>query len=104
MLEGPGPAAAEPTDETTSLERCVELIRLFDQIVQSRFDTRVLAIEKWQLDDARVLRLEAEADCAAGELWFGINRIEEALLMIGVPPPPPEKGGSARQDEEPDVP
>lgn len=103
MLEGPSPAAAEPTDETTSLERCVELIRLFDQIVQSRFDARVLAIEKWQLDDARALRLEAEADCAAGEVWFGISRIEEALLMIGVPPPP-EEDGAARQDEQPDVP
>lgn len=66
--------------------RCFARIALFDEIVISRFDYRLLAIERWQLKEARALRRRAEADCRAGRTWFGIGKISDALILIGVPP------------------
>lgn len=66
--------------------RCFARIALFDEIVISRFDYRLLAIERWQLKEARALRRRAEADCRAGQTWFGIGKIRDALILIGVPP------------------
>ena len=96
-----GPAAwAEPPptleDGRFRLERCLGLILLFDRIVQSRFDARLLPVESWELEEARRWRDEAQADCAAGEVWFGVQFIEDALRQIGVVPP------LAEHDEVPD--
>lgn len=63
------------------------MIGLFDRIVQSRFDHRVLGIEVWELAEARRLRERAEVDCARGNDWFGTRAIEDALTIIGVVPP-----------------
>lgn len=84
----PQPAAGEtapPPPEPAV--RCFGMIGLFDRIVQRRFDHRLLAIEAWQLADARRLRWQAEVDCARAEYWFGIKAIEDALIIIGVVPP-----------------
>lgn len=85
LLTGGAPAAPSevPVDPLT---RCFELIRLFDRIVLSRFDHRLLRIEDFELAEARDLRLQAEADCAAGELWFGLSGIKDAFGRIGVVP------------------
>jgi hypothetical protein len=85
----PEPPPAAPPDPRA---RCLELIRLFDRIVVSRFDHRLLRIEDFELAEARRLRLQAEADCAAGELWLGLRGIEDALHRIGVLPFPNDGG------------
>jgi hypothetical protein len=63
------------------------MIRLFDRIVERPFDRRVLQLERWELDEARRLREQAETDCARGRYWFGIKAIEDALTAVGVVPP-----------------
>jgi hypothetical protein len=94
MLLSGGAPAAPPLVPTDPAVRCFELIRLFDQIVISRFDHRLLRIEDFELAEARRLRLQAEVDCAAGELWLGLSGIEDALHRIGVMPFP-DAGGDA---------
>lgn len=79
------PAAAAP--DIGAALRCLEMIALFDRIVQGRLDTRVLQIESWELAEARRLRASAEVDCALGNYWFGIGAIEDALTIVGVVPP-----------------
>jgi len=76
--------AAEPGRFTAA--RCAGLIDLFDRIVINRFDHRLLGIEAWQQREAVRLRREAEADCAAGQVWFGIQAIEDALWRVNVVP------------------
>jgi hypothetical protein len=68
-------------------ERCAQLIQAFDELVLTRFDHRLLALEDIELAEARALRREAEADCAAARYRFGLQAIEEALRTIGVGPP-----------------
>lgn len=80
------PAVAEPRPSASSL-RCFEMIGLFDRIVQSRFDHRLLRIEAWELAEAQRLRGQAEVDCARAKYWFGLRAIEDALTIIGVVPP-----------------
>lgn len=80
------PPAAEPPPGEPAL-RCFEMIGLFDRIVQSRFDHRLLRIEAWELAEAQRLRGRAEVDCARGSYWFGTRAIEDALTIIGVVPP-----------------
>ena len=72
----------EPPDE-----RCATLIALFDDVIESRFDYRLLMLEDHELADARDLRLEAEVECRTGADAFGIDMIESALRRIGVVPP-----------------
>ena len=66
--------------------RCAERIALFDEIIQSRFDSRLLKIEKDELDEARRLHLRAQAYCARGKFRFGIAAIDAALERIGALP------------------
>ena len=68
-------------------ERCAQLIAAFDDLVLTRLDHRLLALEDVELAEARALRSEAAADCAAGRYRFGLPAIEEALRMIGASPP-----------------
>jgi hypothetical protein len=75
---GPDPPAA----------RCATLIALFDEVVVSRFDYRLLMLEDYELAEARAWRRQAEADCGAGRYGFGIGLIESALRRIGVVPWP----------------
>ena len=75
--------------------RCAERIALFDGIIQSRFDHRILKLEDDELDEARRLRRRARAYCARGKFGFGIAAIDVALERIGALPlagadPPPE--------------
>ena len=74
------------TDPSIQAERCASLIRIFDDIVQSRYDHALLGIRNQTLDEARELRRRAAIDCAAGDLWFGVTAIEDALLKIGFVP------------------
>lgn len=67
-------------------ERCAALIKAFDEVVLSRFDHRLLALEDFELAEARALRRAAAADCAAGRYRFGLQAIEEALRTIGIGP------------------
>jgi len=66
--------------------RCFRLIALFDEIVATRLDHRLLEIEAWGLAEARERRHQAEAYCRTGRTWFGVHAIEAALERIGVPP------------------
>ena len=68
--------------------RCTALIALFDEVIVSRFDYRILMLEDYELAEARAWRHRAEADCGAGRYGFGIALIESALQRIGVPPWP----------------
>ena len=75
--------------------RCTALIALFDEVIVSRFDHRILMLEDYELAEAREWRHRAEADCGAGRYGFGIGLIESALQRIGVvpwpdDPPPPD--------------
>jgi hypothetical protein len=83
VLAGP-PALPRMAGEA---ERCAQLIQAFDELVLTRFDHRLLALEDVELAEARALRREAEADCAAARYRFGLQAIEEALRTIGVGPP-----------------
>jgi hypothetical protein len=78
--------AAAPSEADDEAERCAALIEAFDEIVLTRFDHRLLALEDFELDEARALRREAAADCAAGRYRFGLQAIEEALRTIGAGP------------------
>lgn len=80
--------AATAAGEATSPEaiRCAERIALFDEIVQSRFDYRILKLEDYELDEARELRLRARHLCARGKFDFGIAAIDAALERIGALP------------------
>ena len=71
----------------TKAERCAARIEAFDEVVLTRFDHRLLALEDFELAEARALRREAEADCAAGRYRFGLQAIEEALRTIGAVAP-----------------
>ena len=67
-------------------ERCAERIALFDEIVQSRFDHRILKLDDNELDEARELRLRARAYCERGQFEFGLAAIDAALERIGALP------------------
>jgi hypothetical protein len=79
--------AAAPAQANSEAERCAALIEAFDEVVLTRFDHRLLALEDFELAEARSLRRAAEADCAAGRYRFGLQAIEEALRTIGIGPP-----------------
>jgi len=68
-------------------ERCRALNALFDEVIVSRFDHRLLMLEDYELAQASELRTAAEVECAAGSHVFGIDMIETALREIGVVPP-----------------
>lgn len=72
--------------ELGQIERCRQLIALFDEIVQTRADVRVLSIDLRDLEEARAWRRRAEAHCDAGRFWFGVGLIEDAFREIGVSP------------------
>jgi hypothetical protein len=80
-----GPAALPQA--TGEAERCAQLIGAFDELVLTRFDHRLLALEDVEFAEARALRRAAAADCAAGRHRFGLQAIEEALRTIGASPP-----------------
>jgi hypothetical protein len=80
MVTAPARAAGEA-------ERCAALIEAFDELVVTDFDRRLLAVEDFELAEARGLRRQAEADCAAGRSRFRLDAIEEAFWRIGIPPP-----------------
>ena len=80
-----GTAARAQAD--SDAERCAALIGAFDEVVLTRFDHRLLALEDFELAEARALRRAAEADCAAGRYRVGLQAIEEALRTIGMGPP-----------------
>jgi hypothetical protein len=92
LLAPPG-AATEAIIATP--ERCAQLIALFDEIIISRWDHRLLKLEAHELAEARRWRRQAEVECGRGEYWFGVRAIEDALNRIGVLPPsdddPPAK-------------
>lgn len=84
--------------ELAPAPRCFRLIALFDEIVVTRRDHRLLQVEAHELADARHRRREAEVYCKAGRHWFGVHAIEDALERIGVSPilgakAPAEDGG-----------
>jgi hypothetical protein len=81
----PGPHHAPPDAPAA---RCTALIALFDEVIVSRFDYRILMLEDYELAEAREWRQRAEADCGAGRYGFGIGLIESALQRIGVVPWP----------------
>jgi hypothetical protein len=81
----PGPYRAPPDAPAA---RCAALIALFDEVIVSRFDYRILMLEDYELDEAREWRHRAQADCGAGRFGFGIGLIESALQRIGVVPWP----------------
>ena len=68
--------------------RCAALIALFDEIVLSRFDDRLLGLERDDLAEARADRDLARAECTAGRYGFGLPLAESALWQVGVVPPP----------------
>ena len=80
-----GPAALPQVN--SEAEQCAQLIEAFDELVLTRFDHRLLALEDVELAEARALRRHAAADCAAGRYRFGLPAIEEALRLIGASPP-----------------
>jgi hypothetical protein len=82
------PFGAEPprAPSVPPAERCAALIALFDDIVLSRFDYRILMLEDYELAEARDWRHQAEAECRGGQYGFGIDLIESALYRIGVVP------------------
>ena len=80
----PGPSQAPDAPAA----RCAALIALFDEVIVSRFDYRILMLEDYELAEAREWRHRAEADCGAGRYGFGIGLIESALQRIGVVPWP----------------
>jgi hypothetical protein len=86
------PFGAEPPPSSylPPAERCAALIALFDEIVVSRFDHRILMLEDYELAEARDGRRQAEAECRRGQYDFGIDLIESALGRIGVVPGPEE--------------
>lgn len=89
VLLGLGPGighGGEPEAARFTAERCAGLIRLFDRIVVNRFDHRLLGIEAFELREAERLRRDAEARCSAGQIWFGVHAIEDALIQINVVP------------------
>lgn len=71
---------------SSELERCAALIEAFDGVVLTRFDHRLLGLDESELAEARALRRDAEADCAAGRYGFGLQAIEEALRTVGLGP------------------
>lgn len=75
---GPPPVPQAPA------ARCAALIALFDDIIVSRFDDRILMLEHYELAEAREWRHQAEAECHGGRYAFGIDLIEGALERIGV--------------------
>jgi hypothetical protein len=81
-------AAAAPAPNDAERQHCLRLITIFDEIVQSRFDAPTLGIPDRRLQEARVMRRDAEDDCLAGQTWFGLEAIEAALRQIGYLPPP----------------
>jgi hypothetical protein len=66
--------------------RCADRIALFDEIIQSRFDDRILKLDDGELDEAERLRLRAGAYCAGEEFEFGLAAINAALERIGALP------------------
>jgi hypothetical protein len=78
----PTSAEAPPPDA----ERCAERIALFDEIIQSRFDDRILKLDDEEFDEARRLRLRARAYCAHGNFDFGLAAIDAGLERIGALP------------------
>lgn len=70
----------------TPAARCFRLIALFDEVVVSSIDHRLLRIEDFELAEALERRRQAGAYCATGRWWFGIQAIEDALDRIGVSP------------------
>jgi hypothetical protein len=78
------PTSAEaPSPEAL---RCAERIALFDEIIQSRFDDRILKLEDDEFDEARQLRVRARTYCAQGTFDFGLAAIDAALERIGALP------------------
>lgn len=78
--------AAALGEASSALERCAALIEAFDEVVLTRFDHRLLALDESELAEARALRRDAEADCAAGRYRLGLQAIEEALRTVGLGP------------------
>ncbi len=77
---------AEPAPIDAEARRCAALIALFDDIVTSRFDLGLLAVEDYELAEAETWREQAGTDCAAGKYDFGIAAIESAFRRIRVAP------------------
>jgi hypothetical protein len=95
LIVGAAPSGAEaPSPEA---KRCAERIALFDELIQSRFDYRILKLENYELDEARRLRLRAGAYCAERKFEFGLAAIDAALERIGALP-------LAEDDRPPDQP
>jgi hypothetical protein len=67
-------------------ERCAERIALFDEIIQSRFDDRILKLDDEEFDEARQLRVRAHAYCTQGKFDFGLAAIDAALERVGALP------------------
>ncbi len=84
---GPGPTPARGSAGGPA-GRCAALLALFDEIVVSRFDNRLLVLEHDELAEASAARDQADLDCTAGRYGFGIPLIESALRRIGIVPPP----------------
>jgi hypothetical protein len=84
LAVGAAPSGAEaPPPEA---KRCAERLALFDEIIQSPFDYRILKLEDYELDEASRLRLRAEAYCADEKFDFGLAAIDAALERIGALP------------------
>jgi hypothetical protein len=84
LIVGDAPSGAEaPSPEA---KHCAERIGLFDELIQSRFDYRILKLENYELEQASRLRLRAEAYCAGGKFEFGLAAIDAALELIGALP------------------
>ena len=77
---------AERAPIDAEARRCAALIALFDDIVTSRFDLGLLAVEDYELAEAETWREQAGTDCAAGKYDFGIAAIESAFRRIRVAP------------------
>jgi hypothetical protein len=77
---------AERAPIDAEARRCAALIALFDEIVVSRFDLGLLAVEDYELAEAETWREQAETDCTAGKYDFGIAEIESAFRRIRVAP------------------
>lgn len=67
--------------------RCTALVTLFDEVIVSRFDYRILMLEDYELAAASELRRAAEVECRTGSDLLGTEMIESALRQIGVVPP-----------------
>jgi hypothetical protein len=84
VMIGAAPISGEASNSEAL--RCAERIALYDEIIQSRFDDRILKLEDGEFDEARRLRVRARAYCAEGKFDFGLAAIDAALERIGALP------------------